>query len=200
MKDSLEMDGAAVMMITSDDRGGDLARSRAVGIHSYLVKPIRRAELREAIMRLLSDPQGSASVSTQVSATVPFPDTRPLRILLVDDLEDNRFLITTYLKKSPYLIEIAENGEIAVEKFKNGEFDVVLMDMQMPVMSGIEATRIIREWEKDRHRAPKPIIALTASALREEIQNSLRAGCSHHLTKPVRKSELIAAILENVPM
>ena len=105
-------------------------------------------------------------------------------------------LILTYLKKLPYVLEVAENGEIAVEKFTSGQYDLVLMDMQMPVMDGYTATKSIRDWESAQGATATPVIALTANALKEDEQKSLDAGCTGHLTKPIKKSLLIDAILE----
>lgn len=122
-----------------------------------------------------------------------------LRILLVEDSPDNRLLIQSYFKKTPYQLEVAENGEIAVEKFKSGDYHLVLMDMQMPVMDGYTATKMIREWESEQIKlglkpAPTPIIALTAHALKEDEQKSLKAGCTTYLTKPIKKARLLETI------
>jgi len=122
------------------------------------------------------------------------PDQRPLRILLVEDSEDNRFLMIAYFKHTPYEVDIAENGRIAVEKFKAREYDLVLMDMQMPVMDGYTATRIIRSWEDAQGRRRTPIIALTAFALKEDEEKSLAAGCDSHLNKPIKKVKLLETI------
>lgn len=119
-----------------------------------------------------------------------------IKILLVDDSEDNRMLIESLLKKSPYSIETAENGKVAVARFKEGNYDLVLMDMQMPVMDGYAATREIRKWESETGRRPIPVIALTAYALKEDIDKSIEAGCTAHLPKPVKRVALIAAIDE----
>ncbi|QDK47344.1 hybrid sensor histidine kinase/response regulator [Bdellovibrio sp. ZAP7] len=116
------------------------------------------------------------------------------RILIVDDTEDNRFLLLTYLKKFPFDIVQAENGAVAVEKATNGNFDIILMDIQMPVMDGYVATRKIREWEKTHHHKPVPIIAVSANAMAEDIQKSLDAGCTEHLTKPVKKTALLEMV------
>ncbi|NQT70906.1 MAG: PAS domain S-box protein [Desulfobacteraceae bacterium] len=122
-------------------------------------------------------------------------DLQPLNILLVEDVEDNRLLIQSYLKKTPYQIEIAENGVIAVEKFTSGKYDIVLMDIQMPVMDGYTATREIRAWERKQGvKKVTPIVALTAYATKEEEQKSVDAGCTAHLTKPIKKARLMEAI------
>lgn len=119
-----------------------------------------------------------------------------LKILLVEDLRDNQLLIKAYLKKTNHSLEIADNGQIAVDKFFSGDFDLVLMDMQMPVMDGYTATRYIREKEKDEGREPTPIIALSAFALDTEISKSLDAGCDTRLTKPIRMKLLLETILQ----
>ncbi|MGN7610599.1 response regulator [Magnetococcales bacterium HHB-1] len=120
----------------------------------------------------------------------------PQKILLVDDFEDNRILVQAFLKKSDYLVESAENGALAVEKVCHLKqpFDIILMDMQMPVMDGITATKTIREWEKKHQRKPILIIALTAYAMLEEKNRVLAAGCNAFLTKPVKKTSLIRTI------
>jgi len=119
---------------------------------------------------------------------------KPLNILLVDDSKDNRLLIETYLKKTNHHIDIAENGEIAVNKFKKGKYDLVLMDVQMPVMDGYTATREIRKWEEENKREKVTIIALTAHAMKEDEEKSYKAGCDSHLNKPIKKATLINAI------
>ena len=115
-------------------------------------------------------------------------------ILLVDDSEDNRFLVQAYLKNTHYLIDTAENGQVAVEKFLSNVYDLILMDVQMPVMDGYTATREIRRLEQKEGRKPTPIVALTAHALKEDIEKSVEAGCDSHLTKPIRKPVLLEAI------
>ncbi len=121
-------------------------------------------------------------------------DLSPLHILLVEDNVTNRLLMQAFLKNTPYKIDIAENGEICVEKFKAGKYDLILMDIEMPVMDGYTATKEIRKWEKENRQKATPIIALTAHALKEHIQKSLEAGCNVHLTKPIKKMDLLAAI------
>ena len=85
-----------------------------------------------------------------------------------------------------------------MEKFKAAQYDIVLMDMQMPVMDGLSATRAIRAWEAAQGRPPTPIIALTAHAIREDAEKSLEAGCNAHLTKPIKKATLLASLQEHV--
>jgi CheY-like chemotaxis protein len=125
------------------------------------------------------------------------PAARELKILLVEDSRDNQLLICAYLQGTAKLVEIAANGQIAVEKFKAGTFDLVLMDVQMPVMDGYEATRTIREWEVSERLPRTPILALSAHAMEEAFEKSLEAGCDVHLTKPISKAVLLQAIAQH---
>ncbi|MBF0620727.1 MAG: PAS domain S-box protein [Magnetococcales bacterium] len=123
----------------------------------------------------------------------------PLTILLVEDSPDNQLLIQAYLKKTPWQIITAVNGLEAVTKVKDNEkFDLVLMDIQMPIMDGYTATREIRAWEKLQNQSPLPILALSAHALKSEKMKSLEAGCDRHLVKPIKKKDLINAIQQMV--
>lgn len=119
---------------------------------------------------------------------------RAFHILLVDDAEFNRLVVLKYLKNAPHKIDIAENGQVAVDKFKKNDYDIVFMDIQMPVMDGYDATREIRKWEKEKNLGRAPVIALTASALSEDIKKTLEAGCDFHLTKPLKKDKLLETI------
>jgi PAS domain S-box-containing protein len=121
----------------------------------------------------------------------------PLRILLAEDNSDNRIIIMAYLEGAPYQVDIAENGAAACEMFETGAYDLVLMDRQMPVMDGLTATRRIRTWEQANGRAPSPILALTASALKGDREMCLAAGCTVFLTKPIKQDFLLQAIREN---
>jgi len=117
-----------------------------------------------------------------------------LRILMAEDSPDNCTITLAYLEDTPYLIDVAENGVVACQKFKDGRYDLVLMDRQMPAMDGLTATRGIRAWERANGRAPTPIIALTASALKGDRESCLAAGCTAYLTKPIKQDVLLKAI------
>ncbi|MBF0178997.1 MAG: response regulator [Magnetococcales bacterium] len=119
-----------------------------------------------------------------------------LRILLAEDAEDNRMLIRAFLKNTPYLLEMAENGEEAVRMVREKAYAMVLMDVQMPVMDGYTATRRIRQWERENGREPLPILALTAHAMEGEVERSREAGCDRFLTKPIKKLRLLEVIRE----
>jgi signal transduction histidine kinase/CheY-like chemotaxis protein len=131
---------------------------------------------------------------TVVQSTQPAVELAASHILLADDSEDNRFLLEQYLKQSPCILEIAENGEIALEKMKSRHYDLVLMDAHMPVMDGYGATRAMRAWEAEHALRPLPILALTADAFKEAMVQSAAAGFTAHLTKPIAKATVVAAI------
>ena len=192
-----------VMMLGTDDLTSKLGRLRALGIDNYVVKPVRRAELFAAIARArVGVPVQSRDIlASPAAAPVPASSAtldRPLRILIADDSHDNRALIEAYLKKTPYLLEIAEDGQQAIDKFIAGRFDLVLMDIQMPNVDGYEATERIRGWEREHGRARTPVVALTASALEDAADRTRAAGCDAHVTKPVKKSTLLHAIRDAV--
>jgi len=129
-----------------------------------------------------------------ISPRVPQSFPGPLKILLAEDSADNRFLFKAYLKDSDCTIEFAEDGQIAVQKFLETDFDLILMDIQMPVLDGYSATRLIRSHERQKNVPTVPIIALTAHALLEEKEKSIQAGCNMHVVKPVSKQNFLAAI------
>jgi CheY-like chemotaxis protein len=135
-----------------------------------------------------------AAVSIGTGPRLPLP---ALRILLADDSADNCTIMMAYLEHTPYRVEIAATGAIACEKFKEGNYDLVLMDWQMPVMDGLTATRVIRAWEQANDRPPTPIIALTASALEGDKEKCLAAGCTAFLTKPIKQEVLLGSIKEH---
>ena len=141
-----------------------------------------------------------APINRPITAPVgagPEPALRALRILLAEDFPDNCIITMAYLEDTPYRVEIAGTGAIACEKFTAGDYDLVLMDRQMPVMDGLTATRAIRAWEQANDRPLTPIIALTASALKGDREMCLAAGCTGFLTKPIKQEVLLQAIREH---
>jgi CheY-like chemotaxis protein len=154
----------------------------------------------EGVLEVTSTPgEGSC-----FSFSIPLPAARQgepqisslasRRVLVVDDSEDNRLLIRAFLKGAVRSLDEAENGLEGVERFRAGHHDVVLMDMHMPEMDGIQATQAIREIE-NREYAPRALIlALTADDSVNDRARSLAAGCDDHLVKPVSKKALLAAL------
>ncbi len=184
---------STVLMLTSSQLSGDMGRARALGIGAYLVKPVKTAELLKAIRVALTAAPGVDPDTMEFQ----LPDTQTdakIRILLVEDTVDNRVLVKAFLRRTPYLVDEAENGRAAVAKCKDQRYDLILMDLQMPEMDGHAATRAIRAWEREHGWAPTPILALTAHAVKEEIDKSRAAGCNEHLVKPIRKETLLRAL------
>jgi CheY-like chemotaxis protein len=180
-------------MLTTD-RGADLARHHELRMSACLTKPVTRSDLIESLRTALAEPASPLPQPRQGTPPGRLLPQAHLRILLADDSEDNRFLIRAYLKSTNCLLDEVANGEMAVQKFVAGRYDLVLIDVEMPVMDGYSATRAMRAWEQDQGRSPTPILALTAHALKEQARSSLNAGCNAHLTKPIRKETLLEAI------
>jgi PAS domain S-box-containing protein len=183
-----------ILMLTSEDRGGDMARCRRLGINAYLIKPIQRSELSKAIQSATSRRQTGGETPAAQENLYRAAHQLSLRLLLADDSEDNVFLIQSYLRDSGCSIEVAGNGEIAVQKFRSGQYDIVLMDLQMPVMDGYIATQQIRKWEREHQAEPVPIIAMSAYAMQSEIDKSRDAGCTAYLNKPILRQNLFETI------
>ena len=190
--------GAAMIvpMLTTDDLTSKIARVQRLGFEHHLLKPVRRSDLLDLISRaakthknkpLEAKPNDDAvGEPAQPAAPTAASASRPLHILFAEDSSDNRLLITAYFKNLPYQVETAENGKVAVDKFVHDRYDLVLMDMQMPVMDGYAAVRLIRAWEREHRLAATPVLALTASTLDDDIARALDAGCDRHITKPAR--------------
>lgn len=116
------------------------------------------------------------------------------RILLAEDNRTNQIVFKKLLKGYDLEIEVAKNGKLAVESFKNGEFDVVMMDINMPLMSGIEATEAIRKFEKDLGKSPVPICALTANTMKQQVEQYMATGFDSHMGKPINKADLLTGL------
>lgn len=179
-----------VIMMASDHWADDIARTYDMGLGGYLTKPIRRSDLLQTVKISLDRSRSSLGGSTSQVCPPPTP-SRPVCVLLVEDSADNQMLIRSYLKQTPYELDVADHGGIAIDKFKSGQYDLILMDMNMPVMDGYETTREIRSWERTHGLPQTQIIALTALALKEEGEKIREAGCNAHITKPVKKHTLL---------
>lgn len=204
---SPEFSGLPIIMLTSTHGAGETARARALGISRHLGKPVRSMALLHTVAAALTDtlpqsveppPAALPDSPLPVQQKTATQQTAARRILLAEDLEDNRDVVALFLKPAGYELDMAENGAIAVEKFKSGTYDLVFMDMQMPVMDGYAAAGMIRQWETEQARVPTPILALTANAFPEELEKSLAAGCTAHLTKPIKKRILLDAINRHI--
>jgi PAS domain S-box-containing protein len=198
LKADPELKETVIVMLTSDYRSVSQEQLTQMGVATYLAKPVKRSDLLDAIgdaMGRATNAGGPAGDRTRPKAELQ--PVRPLRILLAEDTKDNRLLIQSYLKNTPHHLDMAENGLAAVEMFRQSRYDLVFMDMQMPVMDGYRATGEIRAYEKSAGLPRTPVVALTAYALKEEVQKSLEAGCNAHVTKPVKKAVILAVIREH---
>jgi Response regulators consisting of a CheY-like receiver domain and a winged-helix DNA-binding domain len=184
------------VMLTSDGRIHHQGLANTYNFAAYLTKPVKKGELLNILHNIFNQSKAEEPKVAEAVLSVDHDSHRSLHILLVEDNEDNRTLIGFYLNKTNHQIDIAENGEIAVEKFKANRYDLVLMDIQMPVLDGYSATTQIRAYELQHHLKRTPVLALTAYALKEEMEKCLKVGCDAHLTKPIKKEKLLAAINE----
>ncbi|MDD2685454.1 MAG: response regulator [Gallionella sp.] len=174
--------GATVMMLTSEGQRGHAARCRELGVTSYLMKPVAQSELLDAIMTALGEPsQQSAKLITRHSLR---ETRRKLNLLLAEDNAVNQTLAVRLLGKFGHQVSVANNGAEAVEYWQSGAFDAILMDVDMPVMNGYQATRRIRELEQGSGKHI-PIVAMTAHAMKGAREECLSHGMDGYLTKPI---------------
>lgn len=190
-------EGPRLIMLTSDNRPGDIAKAKRLEMSSYLIKPIMRDDLLQVLARALEGHKDFEGISPgHQEQPDPVAKELPgeLRLLVVDDNQENRMIIKSFLKSLPWKIDEAKNGLEAINYYKQNNYDLVLMDMQMPIMDGFTAVKEIRKIEKQNMLTATPVIALTAYVLKEEVEKSLEVGCNHHLAKPVSKDNLIKTI------
>src|SRR5579871_4351610 len=192
IKNDPELVGATVMMLTSAGHIGDAARCRELGISAYLVKPIRQGELLQAICNILQL-SGQKKGTPLVTRHSLREDRHRTRVLLAEDNAVNQTLAVRLLEKRGYIVTTANDGHQALIALDRGEFDVVLMDIQMPQMDGLEATAEIRRREI-RTGKHVPIVAMTAHALKSDEERCLEAGMDAYISKPIRTAELFATI------
>jgi CheY-like chemotaxis protein len=184
---------SVILMLTSDNQFGDLGRAKELNIDATLTKPIKTTSLQEALTRTLGV-KSVANGTVWESVIVNNTAGTPARLLIAEDPEANRIVIAAFLRGCPYDIEFAVNGLEAFEKAKTGTYNVIVMDVEMPLMDGYTAAKRIRAWEIENRNHPVPIIALTANALTGEEARSKEAGCDLYLSKPVNKRRLISEI------
>ncbi len=187
----LEVPATKVIMMSSGAHRGDMARCQELEFSAYLTKPVRQSELRDAIARSL-DRRGKGTGS---KAAAPFTDRRTvlkataLHVLLAEDNTVNQRLASQLLEKRGHRVTVASNGQEAIALLEHSSYDLVLMDVQMPLIDGLEATRMIRkrELETGMHQA---IVALTAHAVKGDQERCAEAGMDGYLAKPIRTEEL----------
>jgi len=188
-----------VLILSSSAHQGEHERCRKLGISAYLAKPIQPSELLDAILSALSlnaneSSEAQDKTQNETQEALPQSDRRQgMKVLLAEDNAVNRTLATRLLQKHGHTVVVVENGRQALEALERETVDLVLMDVQMPEMDGLEATAAIREKEK-KTGDHLPIIALTAHAMKGDREKCLAAGTDDYLTKPIRTGDLFAAI------
>jgi signal transduction histidine kinase/HPt (histidine-containing phosphotransfer) domain-containing protein len=183
-----------VMLLTSGDRSSDVSRCEKLGLDAYLMKPINQSELFDTLMEVFHGHRGEAPLEEPAHDATP---VAALKILLAEDSLYNQKLAVALLQRKGHEVVVANNGAEAVGLSRSQPFDLVLMDVQMPEMDGLEATRTIREREAQTG-AHVPIVAMTAQAMAGDRERCLEAGMDDYLTKPVRSAELYATIAQVV--
>jgi len=193
-----DLAGSTIMMLSSSGLAGDVARCRSLGIAGYLTKPIKASDLLDAICRTLDRPAPAIAVPISASlapppAPLPAPTDRPIRILVAEDNVVNQRVALGLLKRRGHDVVIVGNGREAVEAVQGGTFDLVLMDVQMPEMGGLEATAAIRERERQSGGHVR-IVAMTAHAMNGDRERCVAAGMDGYLSKPLDPRMLFAIV------
>ena len=186
-----ELKPATIVMLSSGGQGGDSARCEELGVAAYILKPIRGDELRGAIARALADIPTSAGIPAAVGPLLkaPIEHTGGLRILIAEDNPVNQLLLTRMLEKRGHFVKVAANGRLALISVEEDSYDLVLMDVQMPEMDGMEATRVLRERES-KTGTHLTVVGVTAHAMAGDRERCLQAGMDGYLSKPIRPAEL----------
>jgi two-component system, sensor histidine kinase len=180
--------GLAICQKLTTMMGGEIQLKSKIGEGSTFTLSIPLPE-SEANDNIPATKEGSSQDSTE-----PLLSNHGLNILLVDDSEDNLFLISKFLEKTSHQLTMASDGAEALDNFTKGSFDLVIMDIEMPIMNGFEATQKIRQWEIDNQREKTPIIILTAHALSEKLDQVKEVGADLTLTKPINKNQLLITL------
>ena len=195
IKQDQQLGSTVIMMLTSGDRPGDVARCEQLGIASYLTKPVKQSELFDAILIALGV-AAAEEESLETPGTLAAAAPRrlpPLRILLAEDSLVGQKLAVGLLERQGHTVVVANHGREALAALESQPFDLVLMDVQMPEMDGLDATVAIRAREKQTGRHV-PIIAMTAHAMKGDRQRCLQAGMDEYLAKPIRSKRLFETI------
>ncbi|HEX9653269.1 MAG TPA: response regulator, partial [bacterium] len=190
MRTDGRFDDVKIIMLSSLGKL-DAALQQSLGIARSIVKPVKQSKLFDHLLHVLRKEENQEIQVIKDPLPVQPVVSSLKTILLAEDNLDNQNLASRILMKQGYQVEVAGNGKIAVEKTKDVHYDLILMDIQMPVMDGFEATRHIREWEEKQRKERVPIIALTAHALQGYREKCLQSGIDDYITKPLRKRNLL---------
>lgn len=189
-----ELTHMGIIATTSFGRVGDGKKSRETGINGYLSNPVRYKDLELALKAVLGFAQDGhprdRKLVTKHSITEAI--RKDVSVLLVEDYPTNQKVARTHLSSAGYQVETVKDGQEAVSAWEKQEYDLILMDIQMPVMDGYTAARLIRKKEKEENKAYTPIIAMTAHALSGARERCLEAGMDDYISKPIRRKDLIS--------
>ena len=191
IREQMGYEGTRLFMLTSAGQRGDAARCQDIGIEVYLLKPVKQSALLDAIARSLGRP--TAAGLPPLTRHSLKESRRKLRVLLAEDNAINQKLAVRLLEKQGHSVTVANDGQEAVAAVENGEFDVVLMDVQMPNMSGLEAAAAIRTRERGTGKHV-PIVAMTAHAMKGDQERCLNAGMDAYVSKPIHPEQLMEVI------
>ncbi|MEN6473061.1 MAG: response regulator, partial [Syntrophaceae bacterium] len=196
IKQDPEIQDTKLVMVTSVGKRGDAARLEEIGFAAYLTKPVKRAQLKDCLEIICGiqprTEQPHPALVTRHSLTED--QKRRVRILLAEDNSTNQIVAIKSLEKLGYHAEAVNNGRAAIQALQTTAYDLVFMDIQMPVMDGITATRSIRDGSGGVLNPKIPIVAMTAHALTGDREKYLAAGMDDYITKPIKAAELARAL------
>ncbi len=194
LKKHPELSRCTIMMLTSAAGQGTYERCRNLGIAATLLKPLKQSELQETIVEILGLCGRAQSRPESTQALQPTTTGPRLKILLAEDNQINQQVAIRLLKKLGHEVQVVENGQVAVDILQTTAFDVVLMDVQMPVLDGLKATSAIRQQEKSTGRY-QPIIAMTAHSMAGDRERCLNAGMDDYISKPINATTVTETLL-----
>jgi len=183
----------ATVMLTSGGQRGDGLRCKQLGIAAYLIKPVSQSDLIEALLKIMAPPIDAENAAQSVTRHTSREGRQSLRVLLAEDNAVNQRLAERLLEKEGHTVVVVSDGLKAIEALETNIFDLVLMDVQMPSMDGVQATAIIRQREMNTG-LHIPIIAMTAHAMAGDRQRFLKAGMDGYVSKPIHARELLETI------
>ncbi len=192
---NIRQDTSIVMMLPSDNISSDFTACQELGISNLIVKPIKKSELIVTILKALGQETKGQKSGGKVASADSLTNIMPRKILVAEDNPTSQLIAKKILEKVGHTVQIAGTGIEVIRMLKEGKFDIILMDVEMPEMSGIEATRLIRK-EENISKQHIPIVAMTAYAMKEDRQKCLDAGMDTYISKPVNIDELQKIIKE----
>ena len=195
IKDDPAIQDVPVVILTSIGEQGDTARLEALGCAGYLLKPVKQSQLFDTIITILSQKKvESKQKPTPIITRHSLAEQKRqrVRILVAEDNPMNLKLAVTLLKRAGFMVDAVENGRLAVEALRKIAYDLIFMDVQMPDMDGFEATKVIREMEKETKHTP--IIAMTAHAMKGDRERCIKAGMDDYISKPIEPQVMIDTI------